>query len=1563
MSARRALIVALAASAMVMAAALDLGQPVHGQSTPSLKSVAAAASPIISWEWDQIKPAVAYNSQANQYVVVWEDHHWGLGENWSIYGRRVGTDGAPIGGLISISYHGANHVLAPDVVYNPASGEFLVVWEYEHSAADHDVYARRVAGDGTLIGDEFVISNLSNWESNPAVAYSTASNQYLVVWEHLFEGQRHGIYGRRVSASGALLGAPIAIDTSSLLASALVPYDALAPAVAYGSASGQYLVVWQDKGPPKVDYDITARRVGNDGSLVGDEIAVSTWEYDQVKPRLAFNHAANEFLVVWEDHHWGWGEDWDIYGQRVRANGTLAGANFGISWDGPKARLSPDVAYHTAAGEYLVVWEYEHAADDHDVKRRRVGSDGVLLDGEVVVSNHGGHEGSPAVSAGSEWSYLVVWEDGRQIGTMDLDIYGDLVTVPMPTPTNTPTSTATRTPTRTPTATRTATPTATRTSTRTPTATSTSTRTPTATPTATATLGPLVNLTLCAVADTYVDEYAPNTNLGGASDVLVGSGHAPGERFARRGLVRFDLSFIPPGSQIQSASFQALHLGGAGTEVVTLTLYAVQGPWDEMGVTWAIQPDILPAAIARTQVPAGTGGNVFSWELRDLVQRWVSGDMSNFGLQLRGPEEAGTYWVRPFSSRHYTDFCPRLELAVRPSGPMPMPTPTDTATPTPTATPVSFTLCATADAYIAQQAADSNMGSYPNLRVGFSTGPDSFHERALVRFDLSGIPNTAIVKSAWFQAHLSSAGGSLSAVNMTVHQVTGSWSEGGVTWDNQPSINPSPHSGSPIGTVLGYKSWNVKGLVQAWINGSFPNLGVELRGPETNWWARTFSSREGAYCPQLVLSLVSNVSIHTPTPVPTATPTATPTLVPTPVTRQVAITAVEVTQGIQDLDNTVALVADKATVVRVHLKVLDGKGDLPGVHGYAYYPYGAYGPIFSPINPGYTMTVRSDPDRGELNHTLNFQIPGQYATGSGLLFVRVLPPGGVTFPGIGELQDSQWLSYGSVPAMRLRLVGMSYVTNTVTYQVRNLDFAAVESWLRSAYPIGTLISSRTTAAFTQTLGYPTCCTVDQQLATMKTLDVANGVATADTRYYGLVFQGPPANYFMTGCVCGFGTTSGPTGPNTRGWDFDGSFGDWYTGHELGHQFGLCHPGACGDPIDTAPHCATYPYPNGLIGGPANDSDRFYGLNIETMAVYSPTWTDMMTYCDYEWISDFHYNRMRDNMVSPPSSAAAQASPQERLLVAGTVDLATDAVALDSFLRVPEAQEVVQRVPGAYSIVLANDSGAVLSEYPFTPRVPDHLEQDEPGSGGASTVAVSMPDQLGYIFEFVPWHAGTARVSIWHGERQLAGRDVSPNAPAVQVISPNGGEVLTGESFTVAWSAADPDGDPLTFAVLYSTDGGETWLTLVTGIRATSYTVDATYLAGSRAALVRVLASDGVNTSSDESNAPFTLQGRVPQVSILQPTDGAHFTMDDLLALAGDAYDPEDGDLDGLALIWESDRDGQLGNGGLLTLAAQYLTPGLHRVALKATDSDGMVGTASVNVFVGQRLYLPLVVKG
>lgn len=416
-----------------------------GPSAHALKAPAtAAASPlgpaqhaaIITWEYDQVQPAIAYNSAAGEYLVVWEDHHWGWGDDWDIYARRIAADGTPLGSHFGVSWEGSDHRLAPDVVYHPTVGEYLVVWEYEYSSSDHDIYARLVASNGTLIGNELAIATTGQYESNPVVAYNSQDDEYLVVWESQEgsgEASHFDIYGQRLDPSGDTQGDPIAIATGLL--------DEMAPAVAHDPANNQYLVVWQELAPPAgadavtsittFEFNIYGQRVAANGTLVGDQIAISTWQYDQVKPRLAFNSAAAQFLVVWEDHHWGWGEDWDVYGQRVSTSGRLVGGNFGISWEGANHRESPGVAYKPTVNEYLVVWEVEYSPTDHDVYRRRVGSDGALLDDETVVSNLSSWEGRPALASDTHRAYLIAWEDGRNAVTQGMDIYESLMSLTM----------------------------------------------------------------------------------------------------------------------------------------------------------------------------------------------------------------------------------------------------------------------------------------------------------------------------------------------------------------------------------------------------------------------------------------------------------------------------------------------------------------------------------------------------------------------------------------------------------------------------------------------------------------------------------------------------------------------------------------------------------------------------------------------------------------------------------------------------------------------------------------------------------------------------------------------------------------------------------------------------------------------------------------------------------------------------------------------------------------------------------------------------------------------------
>ena len=205
------------------------------------------------------------------------------------------------------------------------------------------------------------------------------------------------------------------------------------------------------------------------------------------------------------------------------------------------------------------------------------------------------------------------------------------------------------------------------------------------------------------------------------------------------------------------------------------------------------------------------------------------------------------------------------------------------------------------------------------------------------------------------------------------------------------------------------------------------------------------------------------------------------------------------------------------------------------------------------------------------------------------------------------------------------------------------DLQHLRSWLGRAYPVADVVwSSGTIDANNQ--GPFLAGVMNAQLAAIRAQDIAAGVDKR-THYYGMVADG---GFFMRGLASGIPgqpdpsvVASGPTGPNSWGWDFDGSYGDWYGGHELGHTFGRFHLGSgCGETSDDP----NYPY---IFGQLANYDAGCVGFDVGdaalgiAIAAYPGTaWHDVMTYCNNQWLSDYTYHRIRTRLVAEDALPAA-----------------------------------------------------------------------------------------------------------------------------------------------------------------------------------------------------------------------------------------------------------------------------------------------------------------------------------
>jgi hypothetical protein len=464
-------------------------------------------------------------------------------------------------------------------------------------------------------------------------------------------------------------------------------------------------------------------------------------------------------------------------------------------------------------------------------------------------------------------------------------------------------------------------------------------------------------------------------------------------------------------------------------------------------------------------------------------------------------------------------------------------------------------------------------------------------------------------------------------------------------------------------------------------------------------------------------------------------------------------------------------------------------------------------------------------------------------------------------------------------------------------------------------------------------------------------------------------------------------------------------------HELGHTIGLPHASDFHGECDGGSCAPDWPYPHGGLAGLGFDRDRpnqFIGptgVVIDGNNISFWHSHDFMSYGDCEeyapgygsgtepfckgWISPLHYawiaqrlacgeiarypdadclvtnepwntlylNRSMAEWASTPIedlrllAQAGAAAPSDSAIVRaaslqserpylhlnarlwpdGTTDLRP------LFVRTSEPAPARDRLGrGSHAIELLDANGTVLFSRGVDPLpiAPDH---GDAASGW-------------YLNEVLPWHPNTARVVIRTGNQVVAERAVAGSAPQVRLLTPNDGTTLTSaRSLTVQWEGFDPDGDELAYWLDYSADGGRTWQALARNLRGSSYDVSLNELRGTPAGLIRVLSSDGINTTEDVSDQPFVVAAHAPAVEISLPTAGVTLRAGEPIELRGAAFDVEDGLLPDGALSWSSTLGGPLGTGD--HLQGIRLSSGEHVITLAATDRDGQIGTVSISVLV------------
>jgi hypothetical protein len=266
------------------------------------------------------------------------------------------------------------------------------------------------------------VCNFTGNQTNAQVV-ADGTGGTITVWQDTRNGSTD-IYAQRISATGTLLWA---VDGVPLCNAA---FDQQNPKIVT-DGSGGAVIAWIDdrNGGGAGNYDIYAQRINANGIVQwpADGVPVCTATGIQNNQQLLADNSGA--IIVWSDGRGG-SSNADIYAQRLNQVGTALWAAEGMQVCGASSLQNmPQIISDGGAGSAIITWEDWRNFSQSDIYAQKIsnGFTDWAFNGVVICSEPSfAHQYNTKMVADGSGGAVICWEDKRNAGT-NTDLYAQRV--------------------------------------------------------------------------------------------------------------------------------------------------------------------------------------------------------------------------------------------------------------------------------------------------------------------------------------------------------------------------------------------------------------------------------------------------------------------------------------------------------------------------------------------------------------------------------------------------------------------------------------------------------------------------------------------------------------------------------------------------------------------------------------------------------------------------------------------------------------------------------------------------------------------------------------------------------------------------------------------------------------------------------------------------------------------------------------------------------------------------------------------------------------------------------